>query len=102
MKGEGLCHCRVIYGPISVYRLSEIPIQSCGQSLSAPRSKAGARLNAHKELRAKRQRSARKPIYRNRPIARTTAKWEPYRPNFVDARDCQCDENPSFENKTIR
>jgi hypothetical protein len=33
-----------------------MPIQSCGQSVSAPRVKAGAMLNAHTELRAKRQR----------------------------------------------
>ena len=39
------------------------------QSVSAPRGKAGARLNAHTELRTKRQRSAREAIYRNRPIA---------------------------------
>ena len=45
--------------PISVYRLVEMPIQSYGQSVSAPRGKAGARLNAHPELRAKRPRSAR-------------------------------------------
>ena len=44
-----------------------MPIQSCGQSVSAPRGKAGDRLNAHTELRAKRQRSAREAIYRNRP-----------------------------------
>jgi len=43
--------------PIAVYRLGEMPIQSCGQSVSAARGKAGARLNAHTELRAKRQRS---------------------------------------------
>ena len=54
--------------PISVYRLGEMPIQSCGQSVSALRGKAGAMLNAHTELRAKRQRSAREAIYRNRPI----------------------------------
>ena len=30
--------------PISVYRLGEMPIQSCGQNVSAPRGKAGARL----------------------------------------------------------
>ena len=42
--------------PISVYRLREMPIQSCGQSFSAPRGKAGARLNTHTELQAKRQR----------------------------------------------
>ena len=40
--------------PISVYRLGGMPIQSCVQSVSAPRGKAGARLNAHTELRAKR------------------------------------------------
>ena len=47
------------YWPVSVYRLGEMPIQSCGLSVSAPRGKAGARLNAHTELRAKHQRSAR-------------------------------------------
>jgi len=56
--------------PISVYRLGEIPIQSCGVSVSALRGKAGAMLNAHTVLRVKRQRSAREAIYRNRPIAR--------------------------------
>jgi len=54
--------------PISVYRLGEMPIQTCGQSVSTPRVKAGASFNAHTELRAKRQRSAREAIYRNRPI----------------------------------
>jgi len=54
--------------PISVYRLGETPIQICGQSVSAPRRKVGAWWNAHTELRIKRQRSARKAIYRNRPI----------------------------------
>ena len=54
--------------PISVYRSGQMPIQSCGQSISASRGKAGARLNAHTVLRAKRQRSARGAIYRNRPI----------------------------------
>ena len=24
-------------------------------------------------------------------IAHTTAKWEPYRPNFLDVRDCACE-----------
>ena len=43
-----------------------MPIHSCGQSVSAPRGKAGVRLNAHTELRAKRQRLAREAIYRNR------------------------------------
>jgi len=52
--------------PISVYRPGEMPIQSCGQSVSAPRGEAGVRLNAHTELRVKRQRSARGAIYRNR------------------------------------
>jgi len=55
--------------PISVYRLGEMPVQSCGQSVSAPCGKAGARLYAHTELRAKRQRSAREAIYRKRLIA---------------------------------
>jgi hypothetical protein len=36
--------------PISVYRLGEMPTQSCGQSVSAPRVKAVVRLNAHTEL----------------------------------------------------
>ena len=54
--------------PISVYRLGEMPIQSCGQSVSARRVKAGAGLNAHTELWVKRQRSARETIYRNRLI----------------------------------
>jgi len=56
--------------PISVHRLGEMPTQSYGQSVSAPRGKASARLNAHTELRAKRQRSAREATYRNRPIGR--------------------------------
>ena len=63
--------------PISVYRLGEMPIQSCGQSVSAPRGKAGARLNAHTELRAKRQRSAREAIYRNRPIQHIVYRCSP-------------------------
>jgi hypothetical protein len=54
--------------PISIYRLGEMPIQSCVQSVSAPRGKAGAGFNAHTELQAKRQRSAREAIYRNRPV----------------------------------
>ena len=54
-------------GPISVYRLDEMPIQSCRQTVSALRGKAGAMLNAHTELRAKRQRLAREAMYRNRP-----------------------------------
>jgi hypothetical protein len=54
--------------PISVHRLGETPMQSCGQSVSAPRGKADARLNAHTESRAVHQRSARRAIYRNRPI----------------------------------
>ena len=53
--------------PVSVYRHDEMPIQTCGQSVSAPRGKAGARLNSHKELRTKRQRSAREVTYR-RPV----------------------------------
>ena len=77
---EPLCPCRHIKNPAKVLNLSrkedntpisvyrEMPIQSCGQSVSAPRGKAGARLNAHTELRAKRQRSAREVIYPNRPV----------------------------------
>jgi hypothetical protein len=44
---------------ISVYRLGEMPVQSCGQSVSAPPRKAGVKLNAQTELRTNRQRSAR-------------------------------------------
>jgi hypothetical protein len=57
-------------GSVSVYRLGEMPIQSYGQSGSAPRGKASAMLNAHTELRAERQRSTRGAIYRNRPFPR--------------------------------
>jgi len=35
------------------YRPGEMPVQICGQTVSAPRGKAGVRLNAHEELRAK-------------------------------------------------
>jgi hypothetical protein len=52
----------------------EMPIQSCGQSVIARRGKAGARLNTHTELRARRQRSAREAIYRNRPVESITWK----------------------------
>jgi len=45
-----------------------MPKQSCGQSVSALRGKAGARLDAHTESRAKRQRSAREMKYRHRPV----------------------------------
>ena len=63
--------------PISVYRLGEMPIQSCGQSISASRGKTRVRLNAHTELRAKRQRSARVAIYPNRPngMAADRVRW---------------------------
>jgi len=53
-----------------------MPIQSCGQSVSAPCGKAGATLNAHTGLPAKRQRSAREAIYRNRPIENTHSTVE--------------------------
>jgi hypothetical protein len=59
--------------PTSVYRLGEMPTQRCGQSVSDPRGKAGAMLNAHTELRTKRQRSAREAIYRNRTMEYDTA-----------------------------
>jgi hypothetical protein len=62
-------------GPISVVCLAEMPIPSCEQSVSAPRGKAGARLNAHTELRAKRQRSAREAISRTQPLARVRAAY---------------------------
>jgi hypothetical protein len=68
--------------PISVYRLCEMPIQSCGQGVSAPRGKAGARLNAHTELRAKRQRSAREAIYRNRPVEKHALNVASTRPTL--------------------
>jgi hypothetical protein len=64
--------------PISVYRLGDMPIQSCGQSVSAPRGEARARLSAHTELRAKSQRSAREAIYRYRPITMKTVCMRPY------------------------
>ena len=54
--------------PISVHRLGEMPLQSCGRGVSAARGKAGARLTAHTELRTPHQRSAREAICRNRPI----------------------------------
>jgi len=38
-------------GTISVYCLGPMPIQSCWQSVSAPRGKAGVRLNALTDLR---------------------------------------------------
>ena len=63
--------------PISIYCWGEMPIQSCGVSVSAPRGKAGARLNAHTELRVKRQRSAREAIYGNRPILPSSAQRPP-------------------------
>ena len=66
-QGE-TCPAKEPNRPISVYRLGQMPIQTCGQSVSSPRGQAGARLNANTELRAKRQRSAREAIYRNRPI----------------------------------
>jgi hypothetical protein len=50
------------YRTISVYHLCEMPMQSCGQIVSAPLMKAGARLNAHTELRTKRQRLAQEAI----------------------------------------
>jgi hypothetical protein len=55
-------------GPISVHRMSQMPIQGCGQNVSALRGKADARLSVNNELRAKRQPSARESIYRSRPI----------------------------------
>jgi hypothetical protein len=67
-QGSPLVHNR----PISVHRLGEMPMQSCGQSVSAPRGKSGARLNAHTDLRVQRHRSAREAIYRNRPMPATS------------------------------
>ena len=74
---------RLLHRPISVHRLGEMPIQiqSYGQSVSAPRGNAGARLNAHIELRTKCQRLALEVIYRNRPI-----KWHPLRWRSKSAR----------------
>jgi hypothetical protein len=63
LNGDWSMTCLQGNRPISVYRLGEIPIQSCRQSVSALRGKAGARLNAHTELRAMRQRSALEAIY---------------------------------------
>jgi len=62
------CAPTIINRLISVCRLCEMPIQSCGHSVSAPPGKAGVRLNAHTALQAKRQRSAWAAMYRNRPI----------------------------------
>jgi hypothetical protein len=76
--------------PISVYRLCGMPIQSCGQSVSAPRVKAGARLNAHTELRGKHQRSARKATHRNQPIARYVIQ-RISNPRFSSAMAASCD-----------
>ena len=75
--GSGRSRGCTLNRPISVYRPGEMPIQSCGQCVSAPRGKAGARLNAHTELRAKRQRSAREAINRNRAIGeqRYSVRW---------------------------
>ena len=64
--------CTALNRPISVYRPGELPIQSCGQGVSAPGMKTGARLNAHTKLRAMRQRSAREAIYQNWPIGHFT------------------------------
>jgi hypothetical protein len=69
--------------PISVSRLGEMPIQSCGQSVSAPRGKVGVSLNAHTELRTKRQRSAREAIYRNRPVAHQRCGGQHLRPYLI-------------------
>ena len=46
MSGSGASY-NSFNRPISVYRLGGMPIQSCGQSVSAPHGKAGARLIAH-------------------------------------------------------
>jgi hypothetical protein len=56
---RGQIHVQRMLGsnrPISSYRQSEMSIRSCVQSVSAQRGKAGDTLNAHTELRAKRQR----------------------------------------------
>jgi hypothetical protein len=82
--------------PVSVYRLGGMPIQSFGQCVIAPRGKTGARLNAHTELRAKRQRSAREAIYRNWPIddlssARLSASiWQTRTPLTLNRRPRLC------------
>jgi hypothetical protein len=46
--------------PISVFRLGAMPIQRCGQSVSAPRGKAGAWMNADTELGTTRRVSAQR------------------------------------------
>ena len=72
---------------VSVCCLGEMPTQSGGQSVSAPRGKAGVRLNAHTELRAKRQRSAREAMYRNRSISMTSPVWRvPWRARCTGQR----------------
>ena len=72
--------CRLQAGtfnrPITVYCLGESPIHSLRQSVSARRGRAGARLNAHEQLRTKRQRSAREAIYRNRRIVSLSPRLE--------------------------
>ena len=69
-KGQEI-HVMAINRPNSVYHLGEMHIQSCGQSVSALHGKVGVRLNAHTDLRAKRQRTAREAIFRNWPIQGT-------------------------------
>ena len=82
----------VLIRPNSVYRLGKMPIQSCGQGVSALRGRAGARLNAHTELRTKRQRLVREAIYRNRliqgecPYGRAAGKEE------MQRRWCACSQ----------
>ena len=59
---------RILNRLTSVCRLGEMPVQSWGQSDSASRGKAGARLNAHTVLRMTRQRTSQEAIYRNQPL----------------------------------
>ena len=65
----------MLHRSILVFRLGEMRIQSCGQRVSAPRGIAGAWLNAHTEMRAKRQRSAREAMYQNRPISSSSSVY---------------------------
>jgi len=57
-------HVHELHRPVFLY-IAHAELRAC---VGALRGKWGARLNAHTELRAKRQRSAREVIFWNRPI----------------------------------
>ena len=67
--------------PISEYRLGEMSILSFGQSVSVPRGKAGARLNAHTQLRSvsarHRKRCTEIGLFLAGPTRRSTARAPP-------------------------